>query len=118
LSAFVQTILRDWLAIHPGGQLLFCQAAVVRSKKQRVAPIAVTADEAHDHFRRCQAGSRWAVLRGWHVLRHSFASNCAAVGIDQRIIDEWMGHQTEEMVRRYRHLFPDQQRKAIDLVFG
>jgi hypothetical protein len=29
-----------------------------------------------------------------------------------------MGHQTEEMVRRYRHLLPDQQRQAIDKVFG
>jgi hypothetical protein len=29
-----------------------------------------------------------------------------------------MGHQTEEMVRRYRHLFPDQQRQAIARVFG
>ena len=49
---------------------------------------------------------------------HSFASNCAAAGVDQRVIDEWMGHQTEEMVRRYRHLFPSQQRQAINLVFG
>ena len=55
---------------------------------------------------------------GWHALRHSFASNCAAAGLDQRVINEWMGHQTEEMVRRYRHLFPDQARKAIDVVFG
>jgi len=29
-----------------------------------------------------------------------------------------MGHQTEEMVRRYRHLFPTKQREAICLVFG
>src|SRR5439155_24101508 len=91
---------------------------VVRSKTHRVEPIAVTRDEAHDHFRRVLADSAWSVLRGWHVLRHSFASNCAAAGIDQRVINEWMGHQTEEMVRRYRHLFPDQQRKAIDMVFG
>lgn len=118
LSAFLQTVLRDWLAVHPGGQHLFCQAAVARSKTHREEPIPVTRDEAHDHFRRVLAGSKWAVLRGWHVLRHSFASNCAAAGIDQRVINEWMGHQTEEMVRRYRHLFPDQQRKAIDRVFG
>jgi integrase len=118
LSAFVQTVLRDWLAVHPGGQPLFCQAAVVRSRTHREEPIAVTRDEAHDHFRRALAGSDWAVLRGWHVLRHSFASNCAAAGVDQRIINEWMGHQTEEMVRRYRHLFPEQQHQAIKLVFG
>jgi integrase len=40
LSAFVQTVLRDWLAAHPGGQHLFCQAAVVRSKAHREAPMA------------------------------------------------------------------------------
>ncbi len=118
LSAFVQRVLREWLAVHPGGQHLFCQAEVVRSKTHREEPIAVTHDEAHDHFRRVLAGSAWGVLRGWHVLRHSFASNCAAAGIDQRLINEWMGHQTEEMVRRYRHLCPDQQRQAIDIVFG
>jgi integrase len=118
LSAFVQTVLREWLTVHPGGQCLFGQAAVIRNKSHRLEPIPVTRDEAHDHFRRALEGSVWAVLRGWHVLRHSFASNCAAAGIDQRLINEWMGHQTEEMVRRYRHLFPDQQRLAIDKVFG
>jgi integrase len=118
LSAFAQQALRNWLAIHPGGQYLFCQATVVRSKTHRQEPVQVTRDEAHDHFKRALAGSCWEVLRGWHALRHSFASNCAAAGVDQRVISEWMGHQTEEMVVRYRHLFPEQQRKAIDLVFG
>ena len=41
---------------------------------------------------------------GFHTYRHSFASNLAARGVDQRIIDEWMGHQTEAMRKRYRHL--------------
>jgi integrase len=118
LSAFAQAVLQEWLAMHPGGQFLFCQAEVFRSKTHREAPIPVTRDEAHDHLRRTLAESKWAVLRGWHVLRHSFASNCAAARIDQRVINEWMGHQTEEMVRRYRHLIPDQQKAAIDLVFG
>jgi integrase len=62
--------------------------------------------------------SKWKVLRGYHVLRHSFASNLAAAGIDQRIIDEFMGHQTEVMRLRYRHLFPEQRQQAIKIVFG
>jgi hypothetical protein len=33
-------------------------------------------------------------------------------------IDAWMGHQTEEMRKRYRHLFPDQQQAALASVFG
>lgn len=49
----------------------------------------------------------------FHTFRHSFASNLAIKGVDQRLIDEWMGHQTEEMRKRYQHLFPEAQRKEI-----
>lgn len=56
---------------------------------------------------------------GFHTLRHSFASNLAARGIDQRIIDHFMGHQTKEMRMRYQHLFPERREKAIlQLKFG
>jgi hypothetical protein len=51
------------------------------------------------------------------VLWHPFASTCALKGVDQRILDSWMGHQTEAM-RRYSYLFPDQQKAAIRSVFG
>ncbi len=37
---------------------------------------------------------------------------------DQRIIDEFVGHQTDEQRRRYRHLIPDIKQKAITGVFG
>src|SRR3712207_8603670 len=57
-------------------------------------------------------------LTGYHVLRHSFVSNCAAAGVDQRLIDAWVGHTTEEMRRRYRHLIPSVEQQAIRSVFG
>jgi hypothetical protein len=41
-----------------------------------------------------------------------------AVDIDPRILDAWMGHQTESIRRRHHHLFPDQQRQAFLAVFG
>lgn len=69
-------------------------------------------------FRTGVKGSKWYVLRGYHAFRHSFASNLAAAGVDQRVIDELMGYTTVEMQRRYRHLFPDQRRTAILTVFG
>jgi integrase len=50
---------------------------------------------------------------GFHTYRHSFASNLAAAGVDQRLIDEFMGHTTEAMRKRYRHLFPAAKRSAI-----
>ena len=51
---------------------------------------------------------------GFHTYRHSFASNLAAAGVDQRVIDEFMGHTTEAMRKRYRHLFPSTRRAAIE----
>ena len=146
LSAFLAGVLKEWLASHPGGPYLFCNAAVVeRSRKRsrttghkdmktrattstgRLANVKerdlsdfgpITADEAHDHLRRSLRGSRWAVIKGWHIARHSFASNCAAKGIDQRLIDRWLGHTTDEMRRRYQHLIPNQEQQAIGAVFG
>jgi len=64
------------------------------------------------HFKEAVKGSKWAVVRGWHMLRHSFASNLARAGVDQRKIDRWMGHSTD--VRwRYQHLRPEDQRDDI-----
>jgi integrase len=146
LTPFIKGVLREWLAVHPGGRYLFCQGDLVeRSKKrsrrtgyrgenarattlrgrlatvrtrQRPGVLPLTRDEAHDHFKRTLAGSKWEVLHGFHVLRHSFISCLAAAGVDQRIIDEFVGHQTDEQRRRYRHLVPDVKQKAIEGVFG
>lgn len=60
---------------------------------------------------------KWQVLKAWHVLRHSFISCCASRGVDQRLIDKWVGHTTEEMRRRYRHLTPSAEKQAIRSVF-
>ncbi len=119
ISPFLQTVMRDWLTKHPGGMHAFGQTGRnARSRKFRDSIEPITRDEAHKHLRRTLNGSKWAVIRGWHIFRHSFCSNCAARGIDQRIINSWTGHQTEEMVRRYRHQFPEQQQSAIQVVFG
>jgi integrase len=111
--------IREWLAVRPESPFLFCQAEKVsRSKTRRDGPTAVTKDEAHDHFKRAIAGSKWASLRGYHVLRHSFISALASEGVDQRVIDEIVGHQSEEQRKRYRHLYPRVMRDAISRVFG
>jgi len=39
--------------------------------------------------------------------------NLARAGVDDRIIDHFMGHQTEEIRKRYQHLFPEEKRKAL-----
>jgi integrase len=119
MSNLLREALLSWQSQHPGGEYTFCQPAdMPRSRPRSDKVIPLTRDEAHDHFKRTLGGTKWEKLRGWHVFRHSFCSNCAAKGIDQRIIDDWVGHLSEEMVRRYRHLLPDQQTRAIESVFN
>jgi integrase len=141
LSPKLKEVLTEWIAVHPGGSHLFCHAALVeRSKKRsrstghqgektrattsrgRMATVrprtqtaegSLTRNEISDHFHRTLAGTKWEMLKGFHVLRHSFVSNCAAIGVDQRLLDSWVGHTTEEMRRRYRHLIPSVEQQAI-----
>ena len=120
MSPTLKTAISGWLENgHPGGLHTFCHTKSVarsRSKTKRSDPL--TCDQAHDHFERTLKGSKWAKVKGWHCLRHSFISNLASQGIDQRIIDDFVGHTTEQMRRRYRHLFPDVKQAAIEQVFG
>ena len=78
----------------------------------------LTVNEASHYFNSTFAGSKWEKLKGWHVFRHSFVSNCASKAIDQRMIDAWSGHQTDEMRKRYTHLIPTAQQSAFQSVFG
>lgn len=106
LSGRLQRVMRDWLRVAVGPYAFTFDCS------------PLTVDEASHHFKQSLAGSRWDKIRGWHVFRHSFISNCASQGIDQRMIDAWTGHQTEEIRKRYRHLFPTVQRAALLTVFG
>ncbi len=146
ISPFLAKILKIWLKNHPGGQYLFCQTTVVaRSKKRsptkgymsgdnkpttaeaRTANLKpretlpngpLTSDEAHNHLKQVFKGTDWARIKGWHFFRHGFIGACATKSVDQRFIDEWVGHQTEEQRKRYRHLTPSSQQEALASVFG
>ena len=133
MTSLLKEALREWLTVHPGGPWLFCHGGIIqRSRKRssttghegektrasslkgRMAGVRKRSDQAsgqpltrneyHDHFKRTLAGTKWEMMRGGHVFRHSFCSNLAMKGVDQRIIDEFVGHQTEQQQKRYRHL--------------
>jgi integrase len=108
MSPLLAEVFSEWFARHPGGAYVLCREA-----NQVLRQTCTTKS-----FRRSLKGTKWVRMRGFHAFRHSFASNLAAAGVDQRIIDEFMGHQTEAMRRRYRHLFPEQRRMAIEAVFA
>lgn len=105
LSPLMQQIFEPWITDFPRRWTF-----AVEGRKQ-------TPDEATYLLKKSIYSSRWDKLRGWHVFRHSFISNCASRGVDQRMIDEWVGHTTEEMRRRYRHLLPNAQQAALTSVF-
>ena len=101
-------ILKAWFANHPGGRYTVC-----------LTPnLPLVPDEALRMFEQTVAGSKWKVLRGWHVLRHSFASICAMKGVRETTISKWMGHETEAMKQRYRHLFPEVTKAEMKKAFS
>lgn len=73
---------------------------------------------ARKYFHKALRGTRFEQLRGWHTFRHSFISALASAGTDQRIIDDLVGHSTENQRRRYRHLLPNITAAAVLRVFG
>lgn len=99
------SVMQEWLAGHPGGQFTIAQEGGG----------VVSGDLADSHFDRVMGGhKKWCRITGFHTFRHSFASILAANGQDQRVIDALMGHQTEEMRKRYQHLYPKAKRRAVD----
>ncbi|HLN30711.1 MAG TPA: site-specific integrase [Gemmataceae bacterium] len=107
LSGPLLAMLRKWLPGRVGKPFLFGPG---------MKPM--TPQAAQHAFARTLADTKWKVLKGYHVLRHSFISALASRGVDQRIVDDFVGHQTEEQRRRYRHLYPSTQKQAIKQVFG
>jgi integrase len=106
MTETLAAVMKDWLATQPSSAA-FTEGGV-----------ALTPQRASELLTRTLAGSPWAKIRGWHVLRHSFISNLASRAVDQRLIDEFVGHTTDQMRERYRHLFPETKRAAIAAVFG
>jgi integrase len=104
MTKLLADTMKAWFDKHPGGQF------AITLDGKGPAPVY----EAHNHFKRTLAKSKWNKLRGFHVLRHSFCSNLCAVGVDQRIIDGFVGHTTEAMRKRYQHLAPAVTRSAIE----
>jgi integrase len=101
-----------WRQQRPKGQHVICDARTLEP---------LTLDRANRFFWQPMNDTEWCLDKkrhwykvGFHTYRHSFASNLASKGVDQRVIDEFMGHKTDAMRRRYRHLFPQDRRSAIE----
>lgn len=108
LSPQLEQVMRGWFADHPGGPHAICTPAGNPITEHYATKLVVNA----------LRNTNWSVIPGWHCFRHSFISNCAARGVDQRLIDQWVGHTTDAMRRRYRHLVPAVSQAALLTVYG
>ena len=108
MTPLLKDVLAKWMLRREKGKKLFC-----KDDGREITP-----REAFNYLRRALRTSQWNVLKGLHVFRHSFISALASRGIDQRIIDDLVGHCTEQQRRRYRHLYPDVKQEAVLAVFG
>lgn len=61
-------------------------------------------------------GVKNATVYGFHSLRHSFISLCAAEGIPQHVVKEMVGHSSDAIHQIYQHANIEQKRKAIDML--
>ena len=100
--------MKEWFSHHPGGRFAICETP----------NIPIDTDLVKEAWYKTTAGSRWANMRGYHVLRHSFASICAMRGVPEATISRWMGHENAETKARYRHLFPEQSRAEMGRLFA
>jgi integrase len=105
----LKAVMQNWFKNHPGGQFAIATPLSMPKRKSRSEFSMLSREEAHHHFKETLASGKWKVVRGFHVLRHSFGAICTRAGVPMNVIAKWMGHTTDEMMRLYQHLFPQDE---------
>jgi integrase len=113
----LREVMQDWFAAHPGGMYTITAPLRMGGRSPHANFGELGPMEAHHHFKQPLKTSKWHVIRGFHVLRHSFGSNLARSGkVSRDVIGTWMGHSTDEMKEHYHHLFPQDGMSQIEVL--
>lgn len=117
LHVRLQTVMEAWIATHPGGQHTLVAPAALARRKTLDGPQPLTRNSSTHHFKQPLKRSKWSVVRGFHVLRHSFGSNLVRTGkVSSEVVGQWMGHTSQEMREHYQHLFPQDGAHQISVL--
>jgi integrase len=103
----LEEVLRIYLAKHHTGGV----SLIVDEDGNQMS-----VDRAGHHFRSAIANSKWDVLRGFHTLRHSFASICLRKSIPIHVTAKWMGHSTQEMIELYQKTYAQDEQDWIKML--
>ncbi len=102
--------LRSYIAERPRSEWVFCDDEGGILNKQRVRdPLdrAYKAAEIPTH------------KRGWHLLRHTYATQMAGSGaVTLRDLQKLLGHGTIEVTERYAHFMPEAYDRAREALAG
>jgi len=113
----LREIMSTWFAEHPGGQQTLVMSSIALVQNGKTEHRELTPAKATKSFKAAINKSRWQVVRGFHVLRHSFGSNLARTGkVSSEEIGAWMGHTTDEMRELYQHQFPQDGLSKISVL--
>ena len=88
--------------------------------RERTRPgiLPLTEDEAGDHLKRTLAGSDGQSCEAGIISGTRSSPPALRRVSTSALIDEWVGHSTEQQRKRYRHLYPSVQSQALRSVFG
>ncbi len=73
----------------------------------------LAADSLRDNLGRLINGTQYDGV-GWHTFRHSFVTHLARAGVSRDVIKKMVGHVSDAMFDRYRHVLPDEQEDAME----
>ena len=67
----------------------------------------------------CIRDSIGVTYKNFHVLRHTFATECIRLGIDVKTVSELLGHASVKItLERYVHSNMDMKRKQLEKLYA
>ena len=67
----------------------------------------------------CDYARKTSIYVNPHILRHTFASRCYACGIDPKLIQKWLGHETlSTTLDTYTHVLENTDKPIVEKMKG